>query len=163
MGLIPVIRTRLDVNTQIFDDLEAFIDDYSRMVSEAGERAYDRIQDPLLDELRYYPALRPNQRYVRTMRLRDGWEVSFQRASSGFEVIVRNDVPYAKFVVGSLAQARVAAASFQAWMHKGRWPLATETVAFWLQAFREELQNEIRAEGLDRFGSTRSRQRGFTR
>lgn len=158
-----MISTKLQTNTRILDDLEAFMDDYSRMVSEAGERAYDRIRDPLLDELRYYPAPRPNQRYVRTMRLRDGWEVSFQRASGGFQVIVSNDVPYAKFVVGSLAQARAAAASFQAWMHKGRWPLATETVAFWLEAFREELADEIRKEGLDRFGSTRSRQRGFTR
>lgn len=158
-----MISAKLQINTRVLDDLEVFMDDYVPMVSDAGARAYDRIREPLLDELRYYPRPRPNQRYVRTMRLRDGWEVSYQRSTGGFEVIVRNDAPYAKFVVGSLAQARAAAASFQAWMHKGRWPLATETVEFWLEAFKEELQNEIRQEGLDRFGSTRSRQRAFTR
>jgi hypothetical protein len=147
----------------VLDDLNAFMDDYTRLVSDAAERAFHRILAPLLDELRYYPAQRPNQKYDRTYTLRDGWNVAFRRAATGFEVIVSNATFYAKFVVGSLAQARAAAASFQAWMHKGRWPLAFETVLFWFEAFKEELKNEIRKETLDRFGSTTSRQRAFTR
>jgi hypothetical protein len=158
-----VIASKLTTDTRVLDDLSAFMGDYTRMVSDAAERAFNRILGPLLDELRFYPVPRPNQKYDRSYKLRDGWNVAFRRASTGFEVIVSNATSYAKFVVGSLAQARAAAASFQAWMHRGRWPLAFETVIFWFEAFKEELQNEIRRETLDRFGSTASRQRAFTR
>lgn len=158
-----MISSKLSNDTRVLDDLEVFLDDYTRMVSDAAERVFNRILGPLLDELRFYPVQRPNQRYDRTYKLRDGWEIAFRRVAGGFEVFVSNATSYAKFVVGSLAQARAAAASFQAWMHKGRWPLAFETVLFWFEVFKEELQEEIRKETLDRFGSMRSRQRAFTR
>jgi hypothetical protein len=157
-----MIQITARTNTQISDDLIQFVDSFEVMAAEIGERVFGRIQDDFLDELRYYPAPRPNQRYQRTFKLRDGWEVSYRRTEGGFLVTVANDVPYAKFVVGSLAQARAAAASFQAWMHKGRWPLATETVTFWLEAFNEEFAAEFQRE-LGRFGSTASRRRAFTR
>lgn len=157
-----MIRTTMRVNTRPFDELDAFLDDFNRMAADIGQRAYDRIHTPLLDELQYYPPPRPNQRYVRTFRLRDGWTVAYQRSGSGFEILIGNKTPYTKFVVGSLAQARAAAASFQAWMHKGRWPLAVETVDFWLEAFAEEFRTEFNQE-LAQFGSTSSSRRGFTR
>lgn len=158
-----MIQTKLTTNVQVIDDLVEFMDDYADMVTEVAERVFERISAPLLDELRYYPSPRPNQKYIRTYKLRDGWEVAFRRSTVGFEILVSNDVFYGKFVVGSLAQARAAAASFQAWMHKGRWPLAFETVAFWFEAFREELAIELRKETLDRFGAINSRQRAYTR
>jgi hypothetical protein len=157
-----MIRTTVKQNTRALDELDAFMDDFARLASDIGERAFNRIQEPLLDELRYYPAPRPNQKYVRTFRLRDGWTVDYKRASGGFEIVVGNRTPYTKFVVGSLAQARAAAASFQAWMHKGRWPLAVETVNFWLEAFSEEFRAEFNQE-LAAFGSASSSRRGFTR
>jgi hypothetical protein len=157
-----MISSKLTTNTRVLDDLSAFADDFSRMAADIGQRAFDQINEPLLDELRYYPPPRPNQKYVRTLRLRDGWTVEYRRASGGFQIVVGNKTPYAKFVVGSLAQARAAAASFQAWMHKGRWPLASETVTFWMEAFHEEFRKEFNQE-LAQFGGASSSRRGFTR
>jgi hypothetical protein len=157
-----VIKTTWQTNTRASDDLIEFMDDFNRLAADIGERAFRRVEPDLVDELRYYPAPRPNQRYVRTNRLRDGWEVSYRRDAGGFAVVIANDTPYAKFVVGSLAQARAAAASFQAWMHKGRWPLAMETVEFWYEAFQEEFRAEFNQE-LAAFGTANSRRRAFTR
>lgn len=157
-----MIRTTLTTNTQVLDDLSAFMDDFNRMAADIGEAVYGEMQADFLDELQYYPPPRPNQKYVRTYTLRDGWTLQFRRGSRGFDVLVGNRTPYTKFVVGSLAQARAAAASFQAWMHKGRWPLAIETVEFWLEDFKQEYRERFKRE-LEPFGSTSTRQRAFTR
>lgn len=157
-----MIRTRWQINTRILDDLAAYAGDFDRMAADIGERAFTRISDDLLDELQYYPATRPNQTYQRTYRLRDGWDVGFNRESDGFAINIENDAPYAKHVVGSLAQSLAAARAFQAWMHQGRWPLATETVAFWFDAFMEVYQDEFMRD-LAQFGSTGASRRAFTR
>lgn len=157
-----MIKITARTNTQVLEDFNAFADSFDALAADIGERVFNQIHDDFLDELHYYPAPRPNQRYKRTFRLRDGWEVAYQRNTGGFLVTVTNGVPYAKFVVGSLAQARAAAASFQAWMHKGRWPLAAETVAFWLEAFEDEFKTAFNQE-LAAFGTTSSRRRAFTR
>lgn len=150
-------------DTRVADDLTAYMDSFDTLVADAGERAYQRIAPDMLDELEYYPAPRPNQKYQRTYRLRDGLEIAFRREAGRFSVYVSNAVEYSKFVVGSLAQARAAAASFQAWMHKGRWPLAFETVGFWYEAWRELLLEEIQKDQLERFGTVSSSRRAYTR
>lgn len=157
-----MIRTTLSINTKPLDDLIEFADDFARMASEIGEEAYRSIEDDLIDELRYYPPPRPNQKYQRTYRLRDGWRVSFDRASDGFAIVIGNPTPYTKYVVGSLAQARATAAAFQAWMHKGRWVLAADTVEFWLEEFLSEYRERFTNE-LSQFGSSSTRRRGVTR
>lgn len=157
-----MIRQRWKIDTKVLDDLAAFAGDFTRMSADIGERAYRRIGDDLLDELQYYPAPRPNQQYQRTMRLKNGWDVGFERSNDGFGVEIENDTPYAKFVVGSLAQSIATAASFQAWMHKGRWPLATETILFFYEAFLEVYQDEFARE-LAQFGTTSTSRRAFTR
>jgi hypothetical protein len=157
-----VIRARLSTNTKPLDDLAEFAGDFARIAADIGEDVYLSIEDDLVDELRYYPPPPPNSSYQRTFKLRDGWEVSYGRDGNGFAIRVENDTSYSKYVVGSLAQARAAAASFQADVHKGRWVLAADTIGFWFEAFLAEYQTRFTAE-LSKFGTTSTSRRAFTR
>lgn len=157
-----MIRLKVTSNTKPIEDLAAFAGDFVRLSNEMATRAFDRIESDFLDELRYYPAPPPNSTYVRTFTLRDGWTLRVEEADGGFALVIENDTPYSKYVVGSLAKARSAAAALQADVHRGRWPLAKDTVDFWQAAFFE-LYNEEFARELSRFGTTSTSQRAFTR
>lgn len=157
-----MIRSKWTINTKPLDDLAEFAGDFARIAADIGEDVYRSIEDDLVDELRYYPPPPPNSSYQRTFKLRDGWEVSYGRDGNGFSVRVSNDTSYSRYVVGSLAQARSAAASFQADVHKGRWVLAADTVGFWFESFMQEYEARFAAE-LSKFGTSTTRRRAYTR
>lgn len=156
------VRSRWAINTKPLDDLAEFAADIGRIAGDLGETAFTQIEDGFLDELRYYPAPPPNSTYVRTFTLRDGWTLSLDRTADGFSVVVNNSTRYAKYVVGSLAKARAAAAKLQARIHQGRWPLAHDTAEFWFEAFFE-VYNDLFAKELGRFGVSSVSRRAFTR
>ena len=156
------VRTTLKTISEPDKNLEHFVDDFTSIAQELGNKAFAKIREPLLDELKFYPPALPNSRYVRTYRLRRGWKAGIARLGTDrFGFVVSNDVEYTVFVVGSLAQAESAAARFQADVHKGRWLLATKTVKFWFEAYLEELEKEF-ANELSDFGTIRNVQRAFT-
>lgn len=64
----------------------------------------------LRKEARVYPPKLPNQKYVRTFRLRRGWKVTRAEAEGG--EIANVDVPYNIYVQGAKTQATI---------HRGRW------------------------------------------
>ena len=72
-----------------------------------------------------YPPKRPQQRYVRTGRLANSWHAKRQGATG---VVIANSARgrrgrlYARYVVGDDKGKR------QAWMHRGRWPVARLTI-----------------------------------
>jgi hypothetical protein len=157
-----MIKQTLKTISRVDKDIEQFVKDFNRMSYELGETAFKSIREPLLDELKFYPPTLPNQKYIRTYRLRRGWKAGIKRLNGvTFALIVSNDVEYARFVVGSLAQAESAAASFQAAIHQGRWPLASKTVGYWYDAFLEELDDAF-AKELSQFGTIRKTRRAFT-
>ncbi len=158
-----MIRSTWAFDTKVLDDLSEFAADFTRIASDVGERAFGRIHDDLLDELRYYPPPPANSSYARTGRLRDGWIVGFERRTDGFAIKSENDTSYTKYVVGSFAKSLAAAAAFQALVHQGRWVLASQTIAFWYDALVEVYQDEFQKECLSRFGSTLVSRRAFTR
>lgn len=182
-----MIRSRLSIDTAPLDALDALLTAFADVVAEAGDQTLAAIEPHLLDELRYYPGpvktpidwQTPKQMHAffatggfgqgiptrRTGGLAAGWEVEGQGTQAGYEIVVTNRVPSARFVVGSLAKARTAAARFQQRMHAATgWPLATDTVAFWFEAaqeqFRERLVQQIAA--FRRRGAT-SRLPGYRR
>lgn len=157
-----MIRSRWTINTKPLDDLIEFASDFTRIASDIGEDLMNQYDEGLLDELRYYPAPPAGSTYERTYRLKDGWTVTIQRESGGFAIAIKNPTPYAKYVVGSLATAKAAARSFQAEVHQGRWPLATDTVTFWFEGFLQTYQERFIQE-LGKFGTTSSSRRAFTR
>jgi hypothetical protein len=163
-----MIRTYLNVDTRVLDSISNYADRFSQRALEIAERVYNQLADEALEDLRKYPPPPPNSKYKRTYRLRNGWRMELAPAAGGFTIVFINDATdkrgrsYPKYVQGSLAKARATAAKWQAWMHKGRWPLAFDTVDAFYDLFMEAYQDEFKKDLAD-FGSTSSSRRTFTR
>lgn len=89
--------------------------------------------------LKHYPAPRPQQKYKRTFKLREGWGY----VNYGAKIKVTNSVSYAHYVQGD---------NTQAWMHVGRWrtvsKVAADNVKGMLQAAEQALQRYLKSKGL---------------
>lgn len=157
-----MIRSRIRSDTRVLTGLSNYAARFNERVTQAGEAAYNQLADVLLDDLRTYPPPPPNSTYVRTFALRNGWVLGILKDSGGFAIELSNKVPYAKYVVGSLAQSLEAAGAFQAMIHKGRWPLASETFAAFRDLFLEAFNAEI-AKELKDYGTVTTSQRAYTR
>lgn len=163
-----MIRSYLKNDTRVLDSISNYADRFSQRALDIAERVYDRLADDALDDLRKYPPPPPNSKYKRTYRLRNGWRMELVPAAGGFTIEFINDardkrgVSYPKYVQGSLARARAVAAKWQAWMHKGRWPLAVDTVNAFYELFTEAYQEEFKKDLAD-FGVTSTSRRTFTR
>ena len=126
--------------------------EFPKIMIETGHETWGQLEQPTLDLLRFYPPELPNQKYIRTYKLRRGWKAFIHQIDPrSFAVTISNAVDYTSFVVGSLALAESVAASFQADIHKGRWPLATITAkkafADFLQGFDKNLSNKLSKYG----------------
>lgn len=163
-----MIRSRWKTDTKVLDGISNYAKRFDQRCFELGEEVYKRLVDDVLDDLKTYPAPPPKSKYVRTGRLRDSWHIGIVAVPGGFTIEIYNDatdergVEYPKYVKGSLAKARATAAKAQAWMHKGRWPLAHDTVEAWYELFMEEYQAEF-AKDLTDFGTSTTRRRAYTR
>jgi hypothetical protein len=163
-----VIRARLKTDTKVLDGLSNYAARFDQRAAEIGERVYESLEAELLDDLKRYPAPPANSKYKRTYRLRNAWRSEIAPSTGGFTIEIVNDavsargVEYSKYVVGSLAQDRAQAAKAQAWMHKGRWPLAVDTVDAFYELFLEAYDIGFR-EDLSSYGSTSSSRRAYTR
>lgn len=156
------VKMTLKTISEPDNDLLHFVDDFTSIAQDIGQETFRDIENNLLDELKFYPPPPPNNRYVRTYRLRAGWKAGITRISNDrFALVVSNDTEYTAFVVGSLAQALSVAARFQADVHKNRWRLASETVAFWFDAYLEKVDAGFKTE-LSKFGRIRNTRRAFT-
>lgn len=157
-----VVSSKLELNTKPIDALRDYAKNYRDLVQEYGQDAFKEIETPLLDELRFYPPPLPNQKYVRTYKLKRGWKAGIMSVGvSRFALVISNDVNYTAMVVGSLAQAESVAANFQRAIHQGRWPLATLTVKFWQDAFMEVLL-ETMGDDMKKLGTIENKTRAFT-
>jgi hypothetical protein len=157
-----MIRQRWDVDVSGTQDLISLANRYEDLVMQSAAEAFGGTQDDLLDELQYYPPPPSGSTYIRTFKLRGGWRLGLRRTDRGIEIVIENDVPYAALVVGSLAKAIAAARAFQARVHQGRWPLATETVSFWYEILIETFE-EILGEKVQLIITAQSSRRAFTR
>jgi hypothetical protein len=95
----------------------------------------------------------------RTGKVQASWQVKVERDLGAFSVIVENITDYAKFVYGSLAKSGNAAKRFQQPFHKDTgYPLATETVQYWLDVIDDKYR-----ERMIRIIDTVSTRRAFTK
>lgn len=156
-----VVKSNLKTDIEALDGLEVFLEDIGNMAFEIGERVFNTIKDPLLNELQFYPPVPPNSKYKRTYKLRRGWGVFFIRPSaSQFTMTISNEVKYTQWVVGSLA---INGQRFQRDFHKANgWFQANKTSDFWFNAFNEDFAKEFNAE-LGEFAKSQSRKRAVTR
>lgn len=163
-----MIRSRWIIDTSVLDSLSNYAARFDTRALEIVEPIFDSLHDDVLDDLRQYPAPPPNSRYKRTYRLYNSWQVNLVPATGGFTIEILNDArdkrgrPYSKYVKGSFAKARATAAKAQAWMHKGRWPLAFDTVEAFYELFMEEYQAEF-TKDLVNYGTTNVTRRAYTR
>lgn len=157
-----MLRQRWDVDVSGTQALIDLASRYEDLVMESGEEAFNRLGPDLLRDLEQYPPPLPHSDYIRTFTLGGGWIIGIRRTSRGVEVVIENDVPYAKYVVGSLAKALAAARSFQARIHRDRWPLASETVSEWYEAFIGVFE-EILSEKVQLTINATTSRRAFTR
>lgn len=156
-----VVGATLKVETQALKDLEVFIGDIAEMSFGIAQDVFRRIEPPFRNELQFYPPKPPKSRYVRTFRLKRGWQIQLDRPSSTlFRLVVSNATPYTQWVVGSLAQN---GERFQTQVHKRNgWFQANKTTTFWFQAFNDDFAKAFTNE-LGAFAKTNARKRAFTR
>ena len=157
------IKVAITANVAPLDGLEAYMEQFPKKAQAIGKDVYEQIKPLLLDELRFYPPVPPRSRYVRTFRLRNNWTVTFESLADGFKMSIQNSTAYAQWVVGSLAQNEAAAKRFQQPFHaKNGWPLATQTSAFWFDAFVDEFTKAFLAD-IGEFAKTTFGRRAVTR
>jgi hypothetical protein len=112
------------------------------------EKVQDKLQPVAQREIRrvreraqVYPPMLPNQRYVRTFKLRRGWADNVERVQSGLVARATNrNVPYNIYVQGHGTQAGI---------HRNRWEtnkqiLERETPAI-VRAFDDEITKALKA------------------
>jgi len=158
----------LTVETDITasQNLRKKIKNVQQIAQKAGRKAFQEIELPMVADLQFTPGAvkKPidwqteKQRKaffatdgfgngiptVRNNAMVDAWSVEYKTSGQGWQIVVNNPVDYTRFVVGSLAKRVDRARRFQQRMHKATgWPLATETVQFWLgeavEIFREQV------------------------
>lgn len=92
------------------DELRAKLQAAGKAIAPTFGAAMKDATALLRKEARVYPPKLPNQKYVRTFRLRRGWKV--QKADHTGGEVVNVDVPYNIYVQGEGRQAGI---------HQGRW------------------------------------------
>lgn len=180
-----MIRVTAAINTAPIDDLIAFLDSQNEVVQEIGDDVFDEFAPALLNELRYEPSsakypiawtsdkqrkavmakLRSedNLPYQRTHELVNKFEVVRVNEAGQFLIIVRNNSPVAKYVVGTFAQDVNAAKRFIQQYHLNTgWQPAVETANYWLDIIREEFLKRYQ-QRIGEFGTVNFKRRGYTR
>lgn len=134
-----------------------------KLAIEKGRQALKDIEDPFMADLQFYPPVPEGSTYERTFTLRDSWYIQFKQVAGGYQIEVGNDTEYTQWVVGSLAQAEKAAAEFQQDFHaENGWPLATNTVRYWLDE-QKRLWQVYLADDLSEFVEFTTKRRATTR
>lgn len=174
----------------VFDAIEDMLDDIPDGTAALYVDTVEESRPFLLDELRATPPKRSypsdyplewtsdrqrkavmaklreqdNFPFQRSGALQDAWQVFADIDGAGSAtIIVQNTKDYARYVVGSLAQDTVAASRFQQRFHAiTGWPLASETVQFWLDTINERF-NLLVSEYVEDAGAIISKRRAYTR
>lgn len=98
------------VTVQGADALSARLQAAGKAIKPVFTEAMREATALLRKEARVYPPKLPNQKYVRTFRLRRGWKVTRAEAEGG--EVANVDVPYNIYVQDAKTQATI---------HRGRW------------------------------------------
>jgi hypothetical protein len=114
------------------------LEDLSAEIPRIGRLQIYRTMQAIVRTMKVYPPPRINQTYIRTFTLGDSWEI--QSNQNGYTV--RNDTPYAKYVVGN------AYGLEQAWMHVStdqgkRWSLFRDVTEEEVSKLPPDIENEI--------------------
>ena len=163
-----MITARATFKTKPIDELAAFASQIANIHQQIGQRVYAEIHPALIDELRFKPDAptypiewtSEKQRRAffasdgfgggipteRTDSIVNGWRVTAKGSGNRYSIVAVNAVPGAPYVVGGMNfRSRARALRPQQKMHQNTgWPLAQDTLTFWLRdAAREEYAKEV--------------------
>jgi ribosomal protein L14 len=132
----------VDGNTAPLDRLDGYLTNFDKhaqsIFHETATEVFEEIRTQMLDALRLYPPVPAGSRYVRTFKLRRGWDVDLDIAGSSVYVVVRNATPYTRWVVGTLSSIDAVARHTQAAFHRRNgWVVALDTTRFWFDVFKD--------------------------
>lgn len=176
-----MIKFVVEAKSTMLSGLEAWIEEFDDVAYSVFEETFDEIEPQLMEELRIEAPERrgkvdwtsEKQKFAffatngfgggiptrRTGEHRNAWIAKTKREGSAFYFIVDNPLPTSKFIYGSLAKKRASALRFQQRFHaQTGWQPATDTVQFWLEAFRERY-----LEKMKKISKTRFKGRAVTR
>ena len=114
---------------------------FLRVAPQIANEAIDEHMPAMEEEVKYYPPELPDQQYVRTFALRDGWEFDRKVSQNTYSLNVFNDTEYTGYVVGKPDLRLKLGGLPPAPIHRGRWPIAGGVIRKWyriIQATYEE-------------------------
>lgn len=134
-------------NVELIDDLSAYFASLGQEIQDVAEEVGREIQPEFEGDIKFYPAELPNQRYVRTGRLRNESSVTFDASTKGLTFRVESGAPYDVYVRGTLNQrSRREATSRIARIHEGRWVPLWDITQFWQDAVRERFIDRFKQQ-----------------
>ena len=130
--------TQLSISVQNAELVRKGLQDLSAEIPQIGRLQIYRTCQAIVRQMKIYPPERIDQKYRRTGRLGDSWQI--QSKDNGYTVL--NDTPYTKFVVGDAYGLQ------QAWMHVStdqgkRWSLFRDVTEDEVNKLPNEISNEI--------------------
>lgn len=145
-------------NVQLVDDLEAYFNNFGKEVKDVAEDVAKEIQPNFEDELKFYPPELPNQKYIRTNRLRDETALAYRVDESGITWQLGSGAPYDPYVRGTFNQrSRREATRSIAKIHRDRWVPLFDITRFWFEATAEQFTARFREQYRDFVKTTMKR------
>lgn len=146
-----MIRSSVEVNAEPLIALDSFVRDFENVVTDIATEAFNVVRGPMLNEMRYYPAVPAGSKYKRTFTLRDGMDVRLIREGGRITLQASSKARYTKYVVGTFDKRR----RYQTRKHRQTgWPLIADTVRFWQDAYLDEFNT--RFSKVDVYGGVRT-------
>lgn len=125
--------TQLSITVTGAEIVRKGLQDLSAEIPKIGRQQIYRTAQAIVREMKMYPPPPVWSFYIRTGTLGAGWTI--ESKTDGYTI--RNDTPYAKYVVGN------AYGLEQAWMHQGRWQLQRDVTENEVSKLPEEIIREI--------------------
>jgi len=131
-----------DGNTTALDRLDGYLrtfDENARQLfATIATEVFAEIRAQMLEALQFYPPVPAGSTYVRTFRLRRGFQLTLEISGSALYVVVKNQTPYTRWVVGTLSNIDSVARSTQRAFHaRNGWPITLTTTRFWFDRYKD--------------------------
>lgn len=154
------VRTAAIIDYKALDNLDNFVAAFPGLVDDIVSDIHRQYKAEFLSELGAYPGkvkypiewTSEKQRraffatngfghgipYRRTNKLKNSWKFFIVRTSEGVEMVVSNNVYYAKYVVGGVRDSGDSLKPIQQFHRNTGWLPVRNTINFWQKAFTDE-------------------------
>jgi hypothetical protein len=127
------------------DSVKQQIEGAPERLRESAAQTFPAVKAQSISDLQNYPPPKPNSNYVRTNRLKQGWDARLASRPDGVALIYENGVEYTDLVMGSLLADRETAIAFQTDMHRDTgWPYAIDITNDAFEQFADIIESQIR-------------------